>query len=175
MDDQLKQDIQDHYFDEYFAKVKSEKTGFFGWLDKANDYVAGKIETVTRGQVSTPGLLLLGSFATAAFAPYVGVPMLVALAGDAVLSIYSGFKDSNLASKKIDADIENGTLPALYGAVIDTRIRELNESIEAYKAQKTLLPAKGAAVEAFDNAVTPEKAVEAPKPALTPAATPGIH
>lgn len=167
MDNQLKKDITEAFFDEY-RKTEEAKAGpvvkgiraFFGKAEK----IANK------ANLNGPGSLLLVSFVTAVLAPPVGITMLALWAGGMGTDLVTMFKEANRAQKALDADIDNGTLTAKYHAVLDRKERELAETQELYKSQRAQLPPKGAAVEAFANAGK-EQAPAAPAPAA-PASQP---
>lgn len=163
MDDKLKEQIQDAFYGEYFKAAQQDDNKVFkalrSFFDKA-DEIAGKVN------LSGTGGLLILSFATAALLPPVGIPALIAWTGAMGTSLVGTQKAANRAYAAMEIDIDNGTLPARYHAVLDTKERELAETQALYAAQRAQLPPKGAAVEAFANAGNGnDPAATAPAPA----------
>jgi hypothetical protein len=168
MDDQLKKDITEAFFDEY-RKAEAAKAGGLVKMSRAVFNEADKV--TSKAGLSGPGVLLLGSLLVTAAAPPVGIAMLGAWIVAGVSNIVGMVKESNNAQKALDADIENGKLTERYHAVLDTKERELAETQELYKSQRAQLPPKGAAVEAFANAGQTKEPTAAPAPAA-PASQP---
>ncbi|MEZ0261238.1 MAG: hypothetical protein ACAH80_09520 [Alphaproteobacteria bacterium] len=164
MDDQLKKDINEAFFDEYRKAEEANSHPVF----KASRAVMDTADKIAGKAGMNAGVFLILSVLAAVWAPPVGIPLLIGFAGSMVTSIVAMVKEGNRAQKAINADIDNGKLTARYHSVLDQKERELAETQDLYRAQRAQLPAKGAAAEAFAGAVAGGPAETAPAPAPAP-------
>jgi hypothetical protein len=188
MTEELKKDMIKEFLPEYFEEEKGKRTGFWKALTTVNtkiwdgvDWLLNKNSLCKKlpATFDPAGGILLGTMALFAAGTGVGLLGLGVLVTDILLSAYSNGTARDNARTRLSADIDNGLLSDRYSEVLDARIKGLgedvkglNSKIEAYTAQKTQLPAKGAATAAFTAATTEAPATAAPAPAAPAADAP---
>jgi hypothetical protein len=155
MDPKLRDDIKKQFFPEYTARAREQRKGFFKDFDQVSDVIDKGVQRMTFSKLDTPTTLIMAVPILLAFSLPVGLAAFGLWGIGAVLSIASAATKAHTASKQIQKDIENGTLPERYSGVIDARIKGLEEQIADYRTiQRTELPPKGAASAAFTTATT---------------------
>ena len=185
MANELKEDMIEEFLPEYTTEEKGKRTGFWKALATANAKVWNGVDAALNrnpltkklpGKFDPAGAILLGAVALFAVGTGVGLLGVGVLAVDFALTAYSNGGARENAEKRLSKDIDDGLLSDRYSEVLDSRIKGLGEDIkglstkiETYTAQKTQLPAKGAASAAF-TAATQEAAPAAAAPASAPAA-----